>query len=66
MSSRLRAYALDYDRVLIGTGATPVRSPMGGLGAPGVYQLHTMADSFAVHEHLGAKNPRTALVVGGG
>ncbi len=57
---------LEYDRIVIGTGAAPVRPPIRGLDTPGVYLLHTMGESFAVHEHLTAKHPRTAVIIGGG
>jgi NADPH-dependent 2,4-dienoyl-CoA reductase/sulfur reductase-like enzyme len=58
--------ALEYDRLVICTGAVPVRPPVQGLDQPGVYQLHSMADSFAVHTHLEKRPPRRAVIVGGG
>lgn len=57
---------LRYDRLIIATGATPIRPLMEGLDLPGVYLLHSMADSFAVHEYLSQHLPRTAIIVGGG
>lgn len=57
---------LAYDRVVVCTGATPARPPIRGLDEPGVYLLHTMADSFAVYEHLHAKAPRSAIIIGAG
>ena len=60
------AVELAYDRLIVGTGAEPLRPPIAGLDLPGVYLLHSMADSFAVHAHLSERAPRTALIVGGG
>jgi NADPH-dependent 2,4-dienoyl-CoA reductase/sulfur reductase-like enzyme len=61
------AETMRYDHLIIATGAVPVR-PQGlpGLDLPGVYLLHTMADSFAVHHHLTTGEARSALIVGAG
>jgi NADPH-dependent 2,4-dienoyl-CoA reductase/sulfur reductase-like enzyme len=56
---------LSYDRLVIGTGAVPVRPPIDGLDLPGVYGLHTMADTFALHQALTA-GAGSAVIVGGG
>ena len=37
---------LGYDRLVIATGAEPVRPAIPGIESDGVYQLHTMGDSF--------------------
>src|SRR5439155_2209742 len=57
---------LRYDRLVIATGAVPVRPPIAGLDLPGVYLLRSMEDSFAVHEHLSKDNPHSAVLIGGG
>jgi NADPH-dependent 2,4-dienoyl-CoA reductase/sulfur reductase-like enzyme len=58
--------ALHYDRLVIATGAVPAPPPITGLSTPGVYSLRTMADSFAVHDCLESRDPRSAVIVGGG
>src|SRR5450432_55029 len=55
-----------YDRLIIATGAVPAKPPIRGLETPSVYVLHTMADSFAVHEHLTSRSPKSAIIVGAG
>jgi NADPH-dependent 2,4-dienoyl-CoA reductase/sulfur reductase-like enzyme len=57
---------LEYDRLVIATGAFPIRPPIQGLDLPGVYLLRTMEDSFSVHTYLGKHSPRSAIIVGGG
>ncbi len=60
---------LDYDQLIIGTGAVPIRPPIEGLdvlgAADGVHLLHTMDDTFAVTATL-ERGPASAVVVGAG
>jgi NADPH-dependent 2,4-dienoyl-CoA reductase/sulfur reductase-like enzyme len=56
---------LGYDRLVIGTGAVPVRPPIDGLDLAGVHVLHTMGDTFALHQALTA-GARSVVIVGGG
>jgi NADPH-dependent 2,4-dienoyl-CoA reductase/sulfur reductase-like enzyme len=56
---------LGYDRLVIAIGAVPVRPPIDGLDLPGVHVLHTMGDTFRLHQALTA-GARSAVIVGGG
>ena len=56
---------LGFDRLVIGTGAVPVRPPIDGLDLDGVHVLHTMGDTFTLHQAL-ISGARSAVIVGGG
>ena len=53
---------LSYDRLLLATGAEPVRLPIPGVDQPHVYTLRSLADCRAIIE--AAKGARRALVIG--
>jgi NADPH-dependent 2,4-dienoyl-CoA reductase/sulfur reductase-like enzyme len=61
---------LTYDQLIIATGATPARPPIPGLDLPGVHVLHTMADTFALHQAITQPHtpttPGRAVIIGGG
>ena len=55
-----------YDKLVIGTGAGPVEPPIEGWRSPGIFPLHTMHDSFAVHDYLETSKPKRAVIIGAG
>ncbi|MGD0229518.1 MAG: FAD-dependent oxidoreductase [Syntrophorhabdales bacterium] len=57
---------LEYDKLVMATGALSLRPRMDGLDSPGVFLLRTLPDSFAMEEFLKQKAPKKAVVVGGG
>ncbi|MEV3968721.1 FAD-dependent oxidoreductase [Streptomyces sp. NPDC050698] len=71
---RVRARDLDsgeeswtsYDKLVIATGARPVRPDMPGADAPGVHGVQTLDDGQALLDTLEGTKGRRAVVVGAG
>ncbi|HSY84793.1 MAG TPA: FAD-dependent oxidoreductase [Gemmatimonadaceae bacterium] len=61
-----RRESLRYDRLIIATGAVPIRPSIAGLELSGAFPLHTMEDSFRVQAFVTERGVRTAVVVGAG
>ncbi len=59
-------YRVEFDHLVIATGAEPTRPPVGGVEATGVYGVQTLADGEALLAALTSERPRRAVVVGGG
>jgi NADPH-dependent 2,4-dienoyl-CoA reductase/sulfur reductase-like enzyme len=55
-----------YDRLVIATGAEPVRPPLPGIEQDGVFHLHSMDDGLAIDAFLATRAPERAVIVGAG
>jgi len=61
-----RSYREGFDSLVIATGAVPVRPPLPGVDAAGVFGVQTLDDGAALLADLDHARPRWAVVVGGG
>ncbi len=55
-----------FDQLMIATGAGPIRPPLPGAGAQGIFGVQTLDDGLAVRAALERDRPRRAVVVSAG
>ena len=55
-----------FDQLVVATGATPIRPPLPGSDAEGIFGVQVLDDATAVEQALEQDAPRRAVVVGGG
>lgn len=55
-----------YDKLVIATGASPIRLSMEGIDLEGIYFMRTPQDAISLRERLEKKDVKRAVVVGGG
>ncbi len=60
------AYWTGFDKLVIATGARPVRPELPGIDAPGVHGVQTLGDGQALLDSLDHATGRRAVVVGAG
>ncbi|MEU0129542.1 FAD-dependent oxidoreductase [Streptomyces sp. NPDC006289] len=60
------SYWTGFDKLVIATGARPVRPDLPGIGAPGVHGVQTLEDGQALLDSLDRATGRRAVVVGAG
>ncbi len=60
-------YEETYDKLVLSTGAAPVKPPIPGIREAGnLFTLRTIPDTDAIHDFIAVHHPVTAAVVGGG
>jgi NADPH-dependent 2,4-dienoyl-CoA reductase/sulfur reductase-like enzyme len=59
-------YSLNYDKLLLSPGASPVRPPLPGIDSEGIFTLRNVTDTDAIKGYLTSHNVRDAVIVGAG
>ncbi len=61
-----RIYKERYDALVLSPGAAPLRPSLPGIALPGIFTLRTIPDSRQIRDWIDQKQPRSAVVIGGG
>ncbi len=59
-------YDESYDSIILSPGAKPVKPPIPGIDNPKIFSLRTVPDTDKIKEFVENKNPKSAVVIGGG
>lgn len=55
-----------YDRLMVATGAVPIRPDVPGADAEGIYGADSLKTAIQIKEVLDRKEPKRAVIIGGG
>lgn len=59
-------YIESYDKLILSPGSTPLKPPIKGIDTEGIFTLWTVPDVDKITSYIDEKNPRKAIVCGGG
>lgn len=61
-----RDYAESYDKLIISTGAEPIKPPMPGIEDNRIFSLRNVPDMDKIKSYINQHKPKRAVVIGGG
>lgn len=59
-------YTETYDKLIVSTGAEPIKPPLGGVEDPRIFSLRNVPDMDKIKAYVDHRKPKTAIVIGGG
>lgn len=59
-------YEENYDKLLISTGALPVRPPLEGIDNSGIFTLRNVTDTDQIKNYIEQKEVKRAVIIGAG
>lgn len=59
-------YQESYDKLVVSTGADPIRPPLPGVNDDRIFTLRNVTDTDKIKNYVNTCKPRKAVVVGGG
>lgn len=60
------SYREQYDKLILSTGANPIKPPLPGIDMEEVFTLRNLTDADRIAGSIEAHKPRKAVIVGGG
>lgn len=60
------SYTLSYDTLLLSPGASPFVPDIPGIRSDKVFTLRNIPDTYKIYDYINLKQPKTAIIVGGG
>ncbi|MBD3181503.1 pyridine nucleotide-disulfide oxidoreductase [Candidatus Poribacteria bacterium] len=60
------SYNEEYDKLILSSGANPIKPPLPGIDLDGIFTLRNLTDTDKINQYIKDKNPKSAVVVGGG
>jgi len=57
---------LEYDKLVLATGASPAKPPIPGINLNNIFTLHGVEDAEGIKSLLSERKARNAVIVGGG
>lgn len=61
-----KTYTESYDKLLLSSGASPVRPPLPGIDTEGIFTLRNVNDTDRIKSYMQQKAVKRAVIVGGG
>ena len=62
-----REFEDNYDKLILGTGTSPLQIPIKGIeNEPNVFSLKTYDDLITINNHISKSGPKRAVIIGGG
>ncbi|MDD4149982.1 MAG: FAD-dependent oxidoreductase [Bacteroidales bacterium] len=61
-----KEYSESYDKLVLSTGAEPVRPNLPGIDSEGIFTMRNVVDTDKIKTFIEEKKAKTAIVVGGG
>ena len=61
-----KVYEERYDKLIIATGAKPIKPDMNGVDSDKIFTLRSVEDTFKIKEYMNRNNVKSVTIVGGG